>query len=487
MDVYDVLEKYAAIKSRQDGKKYDYSRARLKEGYNQFVNLWKAHYRGDVEGINRDTAFNGLESYPITRRSMRVAKLLAQKWAVGLFGESFHVTLKDDKQTDLFRQLEKTVDFRSKINQAAISGYSLGTAALLAYADLETNTETEIITGGKVKLDVIKYDSIFPIVYNSNDIQTIAFVKSEQLKDKTLFTIGIHSFQNGKATVENIQATVKGGNVDFTAPETVKQNQIFNNQQFCLIKPNVLNDYSDVLPFGQSIFADSLAACVDVDLAADGLRRDVEESPQMTFVGKDLLLDAIGKNGNKKKLFENTRGKFFVIPQKLAEGGNSNIKQLFEKSCPEIRADQFWKVIKDSLNWACLTAGLGKNTLDIVPQQTATGVIHTESEKMQNVSLHQQYLETEIIKIVRALCELSTLTGNPIDASEVTITFEDSVIEDTTEQKNLSMREIDIGIISPVEYRVKYYGESVDEATAKIAALKKEDNPYDLTGVINDD
>lgn len=486
MDIYSVLEKYAELKGKQDGKKYDYSRARLKANYDQYVNLWKAYYRGDVDGINKDTAFNGLESYPIQRRSMRVAKLLATKWATGLFSEAFRVTLKNDTETDKFRILEKSIDFRSKVNQAAISGYSLGTSALLAYADIETNTETEIITGGKVKLDLIKYDSIFPIVFNSNDIQTIAFVSETQLKDKTLYTIGIHSFQNGKATVENIQATVKGGNVDFSAPETVKQNQSFNNRQYCIIKPNTLNDYSDVLPFGQSIFADSLAACVDVDLAADGLRRDVEESPQMTFVGKDLILDAIGKNGNKKKLFENTRGKFFVIPQKLAEGGG-DIKQLFEKSIPEIRADQFWKVIKDSLNWACMTSGLGKGSLDIIPMATATQVIHTESEKMENKSLHEQYLEGQIIQLVRALCELSTLTGNPIDASEVTITFEDSVIEDTTEQKNMSMREIDIGIISPVEYRVKYYGESVEEATAKIAALKNEDNPFDLRGVINED
>jgi len=469
MDIYDVLTKYAATKET------DYSRARLKSGYNQYVKKWQEYYRGEVPGINSDCGYNGEETFTFERRSMRLAKLITEKWATMLFTEAFKVTLKDDTETEKFRQLEKKIDFRAKVNQAAIFGYGMGTAALLASADIETDQNTETIMGGKVKLDVIKYDSIYPLVFDQNDIQSIAFVRQEQLKDKTVYTISIHTMKNNKAMIENIIATVKGENVEFSASETVKQEQVFNYPMYCIIRPNIANDYTDTLPFGQSIFADSLAACEDVDLAADLLRRDVSEGAQVTFIGRDLIFDKIGKNGNKKKLFENTKGKFFVIPQKLAEGGQGNIKQLFEKSVPEIRTEQLWKVIKDSLNWACMTSGLGKGSLDIVPMATATQVIHTESDKMQNKSLHEQYLECQIIQIVRALCELSTMIGKPIDASEVNITWEDSVIVDTADQKKLSLLEIDNGVFSRIEYRMKYYGETEAEATEKMEALKTED------------
>jgi A118 family predicted phage portal protein len=196
-------------------------------------------------------------------------------------------------------------------------------------------------------------------------------------------------------------------------------------------------------------------------------------------------MDKIGKNGKKKKLFENTKGRFFTIPQPLAEKGG-DIKQLFEKSVPEIRVTELWQVIKDSLNWACIASGLGKGSLDIVPMATATQVITTESERMQNKSLHEQFLEGQIVRIIKALCELSTLTGNAIDASEVNIVFEDSVIVDTAEQKRLSLAEIDNGVISKAEYRMKYYGETEQEATAKIDAMGKGDNPFDLSGYGND-
>jgi len=481
MDIYDVLEKYAEIKNNS-GTNSSYSRARLKENFNQYVNIWKSYYSGNVEGIHNDVGYNGEESYPIKRMSMRLPKLIAQRWVIALFSEAFKITLKDDIETEKFRLLEKQVDFRSKLNHAALLGYSEGTAALLASADIQTDKNTESVIGGKVKLDVIKYDSLFPLVYDQNDIESIAFVRKEKKKDATIYTIGMHTIENGQIVVENIIATVKGEKVDFVAAETVTYKQTYKNPMYCIIKPNIRNDYSEILPFGQSIFADSLAPCVDVDLAADALRRDVEEGGQVTFVGRDLVMQKIGRDGKKKKLFENTKGRFFTIPQDLAKGGES-IKQLFEKSVPEIRAEQFWKVIKDSLSWACITSGLGKDSLDIIPQQTATGVIHTAAEKMQNKSLHEQYLEGQIIKLVKGLCELSCMVGQPIDSSEVNIVWEDSVVVDTGEQKKLAMLEIDAGVISKIEYRQKFYGESEEDARSKIEAIESDLDSMEDLGV----
>ena len=478
MTVYDVLDRLAELKGSQDGKKYDYSRARLKENYNQFVELWKTYYSGSVQGVHITQGFNGESFFPVKRQSMKLPKMICEKWSTMLFTEAFKISLKNETETEKFRILEKQIDFRSKLNQATISGYALGTASLLASADIELNTETETITGGKVKLDIVKYDSIFPLVFDQNDIKSIAFIRTETIKDKTTYTISIHTMENEQAKVENIQAEVKNNKIEFSTPETIKNSQVFKNQMFCVIRPNTINDYSDALPFGQSIFADALAPATDVDLAADGLRRDLEESGQTMFVGRDLLLEGIG-NDKKKKIFDNTKGRFFVIPQKLAEQG-TGLKQLFEKYVPEIRVTQFWQVIKDSLTWAAMTSGLGKNNLDIIPQTTATGVIHTEAEKMQNKSLHEQLLEVQIIKIVKALCELSTMTGNPIDAAEINIVWSDSIIVDTTSEKNLTMREVDMGLVSKEEYRIKFYGETTEEAAQKISAIGKQDDPYNL-------
>ena len=465
MNIFDVLERLGTLKSR------NYSRARLKSNFTQYVDNWKAHYRGNVVGVNQAQGYNGESFFPITRLSMRLAKLIAQKWVTLLFTEAFAVTLKDEAETEKFRQLEKQIDFRSKLNQAALFGYAEGTSALLASADIEIDTHSDAVTGGKVKLDVIRYDNLYPLAFDAADIQSIAFVRTEQEKNATIYTISIHAIEGEKVTIENIVARVQGEQLDFSAAETVTQFQTFNSQMFAWIRPNIVNDFSDILPFGQSIFADALASIVDVDLAADGLRRDLEESPQLTFVGRDLFLSQM-EGEKKKKVLDNSRGKFFIIPQKLGEQG-TDIKQLFERVTPEIRTVQFWQVVKDSLDWATLCSGLGHGALDVAPLRTATQTVYLEAAKMQNKSLHEQYLEGQIIKIVKALCELSGLTGNPIDASDVNIVWSDSVVIDTTTEKKLSLQEIDAGVICKAEYREKYMGETPEEAQAKIDAMQR--------------
>ena len=472
MNIYDVLEEFGKTKNR------NYTRARLKDSYNQYVELWRSYYSGNIAGINSDVSFNGDSFFPINRQSMKLAKQIATKWATMLFTEQFKVTLKNDTETEKFNELEKQIDFRSKINESAIEGYALGTSALLASADIFRDKETETVTGGKVKLDVVSYDSLFPLSFDKNDITSIAFVRTEQEKDATIYTISIHTAEGDQVTIETLQATVKGENVDFTPAEKITATQTFNNGMYAIIKPNVKNDYSSVLPFGASIFADALASCADIDLAADLLRNDIRDGTQLTFVGKDMVFEGHGKEGEKKKLFDSTR-KFYVIPQKLMERGG-DIKQIFEKSVPEIRTETLWKVIKDALNWACLSSGLGRGSLDIQVMQTATEVVHTEAEKMQNKSLHEQYLEGQIISLVKALCELSTLTGNQIDGSEVNITWQDSVVIDTGTEKAHDRLDVEAGLLASYEYRMKYNGETEQEARAKIEEIKKGNDPFEI-------
>jgi A118 family predicted phage portal protein len=463
MDAYQILVKFA---ERNKDKNLNFDKVFGKKEYDNFVKEWESYYNGTVENIHSYKRFNGIRTHDVKRCSMRLAKQITKKWATTLFSEAFKVTLKNDAETEKFNELAKSVGFRAKLNNAAISGYALGTSVLLASADIiKTGEKT---SGGKVKLDLIRYPNIYPISYTQDEVLTVAFVRTEKTKDAEKFYISVHTVGE-KTTIENTIATVKGNAIDWEDKPAVEM----ANSPFAWIKPNTLNDYSETLPFGQSIFADALAPIVDVDLAAAGLRRDLKEGDQVTFIGRDLLLEKIkGDDGEAERIFDNSEGQFFAIPQDNLNNGEKK-KQLFEQHTPEIRTQQFTHAIKDSLNWASINSGLGKGSLDIQPMATATQVVHTEADKMQNKSLHEQYLEGEIIKLVKALCELSTTVLNPIDAGEVSIVWEDSVIVDTAEQKKLAMQEIDMGVISKEEYRVKFYGETPEQAQEKIAGMSE--------------
>ena len=57
--------------------------------------------------------------------------------------------------------------------------------------------------------------------------------------------------------------------------------------------------------------------------------------------------------------------------------------------------------------------------------------------------------------------------------AEVTIDFDDSIIEDKTTERNNDRQDLAAGIMNPWEYRMKWYNE--DEATAKKMLPKMED------------
>ena len=468
MDIYDVLNQYAKLKTEQatDGTVYDYSKAKLKEQYTANVRKWQSYYNGTVSGIHTDKGFNGRRTFDINRASMKLPKIIATKWATTLFSEQFKATLRTDTETDKFNELEKLTKFRAKLIQAAIWGYAEGTAAIVAGAELNK---------GKVKLDIIKYDNIYPVVFTEDEIQVVAFAKKDIVKGESIYTISIHTDLENEYLVENLQAKVvkqgKKESIEFSAMDTVITAKTYKNRQYCIIKPNTANDYTEILPFGQSIFADALASCDDVDLAAAGLRRDVKEGDQVTFIGQDLLLEEVAGD-SKKRYFENSAGRFFSIPQEKAD----NEKQLYDKVVPEIRAQEFRQVIQDSMDWATMSSGLGKGVLDVQARATATEVVHSEADKMQSKSLHEQYLEVEITKLIKAMCELSGMGGTKIDASEVSIVWADSVIVDTDTEKKLVMQEVDAGLKSKAEYRVQFYGETLEEAQAKIAEIDEGSN-----------
>ena len=83
-----------------------------------------------------------------------------------------------------------------------------------------------------------------------------------------------------------------------------------------------------------------------------------------------------------------------------------------------------------------------------------------------------------------AVCYASTTFGQyNINSADMVIQFDDSIIEDKEAESNRAMREVNAGLISKVEYRMKIFGETREIAEEAIRKIKEE-NPTveDLVG-----
>ena len=106
---------------------------------------------------------------------------------------------------------------------------------------------------------------------------------------------------------------------------------------------------------------------------------------------------------------------------------------------------------------------------------TATQVISENSTMFRTIKKHEIILESAIKELCHIILHLgNTAMGAGLNEdAEVTIDFDDSIIEDKTRERNNDRQDLAAGIMNDWEYRMKWYNE--DEATAKKMLPKMED------------
>ena len=95
--------------------------------------------------------------------------------------------------------------------------------------------------------------------------------------------------------------------------------------------------------------------------------------------------------------------------------------------------------------------------------------------------------ESAIYDLVRAICYASSTFGQyNINTEDMVIQFDDSIIEDKEAESNRALREIQQGVLSRIEYRMKIFGETEEIAKKAIEEIEEANpNVERLLGVTN--
>lgn len=136
---------------------------------------------------------------------------------------------------------------------------------------------------------------------------------------------------------------------------------------------------------------------------------------------------------------------------------------------PTLRTEAQARAFRVALQTLGDLCGFGINYFDLENVgyvKTATEVSADNSALMRNIRRHERALEGAIAGICRALMAAERGLGVELpDEGLVRVTFDDSIITDTTAGKRQDMDEVAAGLMQGWEYRAKWYGE--DEATAR--------------------
>lgn len=425
------------------------------------VNKWAKWYRGNYPAFHNYTVYNGTEQVKQRKLSLGMAKRGAEDWASLLVNEKCDAVI--GKGQEYFEKLIGKLRFWQKANAGVELGFALSMSALVV--DLAVTVDDDgNIQSGKQSLSLYNATHIIPITFENGDITECAFVTENTNGD----VVAIHHKDDNGNYVITV-ATVNGANNALKdKPIEIKTNSPV--QLFAFIHPNIINNLDIESQYPISIFANSIDTLMAIDNKYDSFNNEFVLGRKRVYISSEAFhVDEL--TGNVNRTFSPNDVMFYKLPPKVNANG---LPETFVKTDVDaLRAEEHRVAIKEELNIYANQIGLGTDYYNFEKGRvmTATQVISEKSDTFRNKRRHELLLEIALRTILKAIIVTEKTYNSQeagvseMDENDIRIIFDDSIIEDKEAQKVSDRADVTSGVMSKVEYRMKWYNE--DEETAK--------------------
>ncbi|SHN03758.1 phage portal protein, putative, A118 family [Anaerosporobacter mobilis DSM 15930] len=334
------------------------------------------------------------------------------------------------------------------------------------------------VNGENIEVDLTQADCFFPTAFNSRgEVTGAVFVDTKTIGEKLYTRLEYHNLTTEGYYISNkayVTRNIEGNNslgkeIPLTdvsdweelEPEVMIQN--VDKPLFAYFKMPIANTIDTTSPIGVSVFS---RATNDIKEADKQYSRILWE-----YEGSELAVDASIDCFKK-----DDRGNF-VLPKgkerlfRTMEYEAINTKSAFTTFSPEIRDDSLFNGLNNILKQIEFKCGLAYGTISD-PQQvdkTAEEIKMSKQRSYQSITDTQKALQKALEHLVYCMSIIGQLSGLPTGGKyEVGFKRDDSILIDAEKERIQDRQDIAIGVMSLVEYRAKWYGETEEEAIGKI-------------------
>ena len=447
------------------------------EDFYRKVSEWKSWYIGKVKGIHTYRRYNGHEWVKCERASLGMAKKVCEDWANLLMNEKVEITLEGEKEQDFIDRVFEENNFRVKSNEMQEMAFALGTVAFIPRVVGMEATETGPIPGSAsgIVLDYVTVENIWPIAWQNGIITECAFSSVATVNGEDYCYLQIHRKVNGLYDIENRIYHFRNDNLDAELPLTDVQgfervppvvHTGSDRRQFVIDRPNIANNFDYSVPLGISVFANAIDVLIGVDKAYNCYANEFDNGALLLMV-KIPATDYL----DGKPTISSADNRFYLLPEDMQEGN------VVEPISPQLRTAELNTGIQDQLNLLSSKCGFGENhyRFNQGSVATATQVVSENSTLFRTVKKHEIVLEQVLCELCRIILRLGNTAMNAglNEDVEISIDFDDSIIEDDQTNFSRDMQMLSAGILNDWEFRMRWLNE--DETTAKAALPKMED------------
>ena len=431
--------------------------------------IWEQWYRGDVADFHTYKEYNGVDDVTSHRRTLNMAKKVAEDWANLLLNEKTDIAYGDtEKAQEQLWGLLQSVQFWQRGNIGIEKTFALGNGAFVESFDNKQKPRLQFIPATKIYPLNIEQDKITECAFvNSNTLSTIIQIHMRGFVQDKVFVPD----DNGKYCVRTLKYKRKSQSDDIG--ELQSDDVIDTGSDtawYQMVKPNIANNIDINSPMGVSVFANAIDTLQGVDLAYDGFCEEMRLGKTKIFINKALVnYDTKGEH----YVFDVNQTGFYY----LGDGADKQPVTIYN---PTLRVDQMFSGVNNGLNILSSKVGFGENHYRFNQNgiSTATQVMSEQNEKFKTKRKHEIILYDVISDMCKALMYIN---NNFCDSdykfdlnANLEVKFDDSIIEDKATEILNDRSDVASGILSKAEYRMKWYNEDEETAKAKIAEIDSE-------------
>ena len=438
------------------------------------IDTWKSWYDGNVRSFHRYQVYNGLNRVDCRRYSMGMAKKVAEDWANLLLNEKVKITLEGKAEQDLFDSVCRENNFSVKSNEMQELKGALGTAAYVVRASsVDVDGDTGKISGkdgAALKIDYVTAPNIFPLSWENGIVRECAFSSTVMYGGKEYTYLQIHrKGEDRNYIIENrlyqnsTEAELSTVKSMANVPPVVHTNS--PTPQFVIDRLNIANNVDNTLPMGIPAFAKAIDQLKGVDVAYDSYVNEFVLGKQRVMVKPGAVKDLDGN-----PVFDPNELYYYVLPEDTADG---NIIHPIDMT---LRTAEHNAGLQDMLNALSSCCGFGENhyRFDSGSVATATQVISENSTMFRTIKKHEIVLE----QVLTELCRIVLRLGNSVmrmglnEDVEISIDFDDSIIEDRKSELQEMRADVAAGLIRGELYVAKKYGVTENEAKKMMPSME---------------
>lgn len=431
------------------------------------IDEWLDWYQDDVEKFHTYKVYNGMTTTEQKRYRLGMAKKVCEDWANLLLNEKVSINAGDYEER--LNDILQLNNFKVRANQLVEKAFALGTGALVEYLDGD----------GNPVIDYIRADMIYPLSWDNGDMTECAFGSNRVEDGKEIIYLQIHrkgrinpddeEGANREAPdlyyIENKYIDAESGK-ELDTPDSVLPliDTGYDKPLFQIITPNICNNIDLDSPLGISVYANSISQLKGCDLVYDSYMNEYVLGRKRILVPLSQAKRQMQEDGVSTPMFDPNDTVYYMLPDDL------NSSQSLTEVDMTIRASDHELGIQRCLDILSLKTGMGagRYKFESGGVKTATEVISDKSDLYQNRQKNAIIIEAALVSMAQAI---AFLDAGRMDL-DVTIDFDDSIIEDANTTIDRNIKLVQAGLRSKLKAIMEIDKCTVAEAKKELARIK---------------